>query len=571
MNAKWSSATCTTAVTMLTAALCFSSAALTVRGDSILGSKHDLSAGGPGTIKATSEREVCTFCHTPHRAISDTPLWSHVLSSASYTPYGSTTAKAHPGQPTGSSKLCLSCHDGTVALGMVVNREQPIDMQGGTTTMPVGPSNLGRDLSDDHPVSFTYTPQLANDSGELEDPALLTEHVRLDHNDQLQCTACHDPHNDQYGKFLVVDNTASALCMTCHKKYFWETSTHRTSPAAWNGIGIDPWPRSDRTSVQANGCENCHTPHDAGTGPRLIRFADEETTCFVCHNGHVAEKDIQTEFDKLSIHPIEATAGIHDPTEDLVGGTRHVECVDCHNPHASNNTTASAPNASGRLAGVTGVTSSGAPAFPLVREYELCYRCHGDANNGAPARVDRQFPETNTSDEFNPANASYHPVEASGKNQDVPSMISPWSKSSLMYCTDCHNNDQGPGAGGTGPKGPHGSRFAPILERELTLVDHQPEGTSAYALCYKCHSRDSILGDKSFSKHKLHVSEEGAACTTCHDSHGVAGVTHLINFNPTYVSPSDSGRLEYIDNGRFAGACYLKCHGENHDPEEYGP
>src|SRR4051794_13053211 len=90
----------------------------TAFGDTILGSKHDLSVVGPGPIKAATESEVCLFCHTPHRA-GELPLWNHFLSSATYTPYSSSTIRATVGQPSGASKLCLSCHDGTVALGMV--------------------------------------------------------------------------------------------------------------------------------------------------------------------------------------------------------------------------------------------------------------------------------------------------------------------------------------------------------------------------------------------------------------------------------------------------------------------
>src|SRR6266481_2880331 len=56
--------------------------------DTILASKHDLSVAGPGTIKATTESEVCTFCHTPHRA-GQSPLWNHTLSAATYIPYSS--------------------------------------------------------------------------------------------------------------------------------------------------------------------------------------------------------------------------------------------------------------------------------------------------------------------------------------------------------------------------------------------------------------------------------------------------------------------------------------------------
>src|SRR5262249_42267033 len=121
------------------------------RADTVLASKHDLSASGPGTVRATAESEVCLFCHTPHRGTGEQPLWNHSMSKATYTPYSSSTARATIGQPTGASKLCLSCHDGTVALGMVQSRSLPIPMRNQVTTMPAGRSNLGTDLSDDHP------------------------------------------------------------------------------------------------------------------------------------------------------------------------------------------------------------------------------------------------------------------------------------------------------------------------------------------------------------------------------------------------------------------------------------
>jgi hypothetical protein len=62
--------------------------------------------------------------------------------------------------------------------------------------------------------------------------------------------------------------------------------------------------------------------------------------------------------------------------------------------------------------------------------------------------VRRQFPQSNKRIQFNPANLSFHPVESVGKNPSVPSLIVPWATAGLMYCTDCHNNDQGPHGGG---------------------------------------------------------------------------------------------------------------------------
>ena len=540
--------------------------------ESVISSKHNLSISGSGDIRASIESEICIFCHTPHRATAAQPLWNHALSEATYTPYNSSTIKAAVGQPTGASKLCLSCHDGTVALGMLNSRSQPVQMRNDVTTLPAGSTRLGTDLSDDHPISFTYDSALVTANGQLRDPSALQEKVKLDHNNQMQCTSCHDPHNNEFGKFLVQNNYASGLCMECHTMNLWQTSVHRTSNKPWNGLGVNPWPNTTANTVAAAACENCHSPHNAGTKPRLLTFFDEEQNCTSCHSGNVAAKDIDAEFRKFSVHPIRNTTAVHDPMEDAINPPRHVECADCHNSHAANSTPAVAPNASGALAGLVGVNQDGAIVQPLTKEYESCFRCHADSVARGQARVPRQFVQTNTRLEFAPANASFHPVVAPGRNPNVPSLLDQLTTSSRMYCTDCHNSDTGVGAGGPGPNGPHGSSFEPILERQLALTDGATETSGTYALCYKCHSRPSILADESFP-HSIHVVDNKASCVTCHDPHGVQNTPHLINFNSLYVTPFN-GRIEFNDTGVFRGNCTLTCHenGANatvHDATNY--
>jgi hypothetical protein len=194
--------------------------------------------------------------------------------------------------------------------------------------------------------------------------------------------------------------------------------------------------------------------------------------------------------------------------------------------------------------------------------------------------VNRQFVETNTRLEFQSSNMSYHPVETMGKNPNVPSLITPWTASSRMYCTDCHNSEQAPAAGGSGPNGPHGSIYTPILERQLILSDNTSENLSSYALCYKCHDRDRLLSDQSFKAtnrlgqdrgHRFHIVDQRTSCVTCHDPHGVQSTKHLINFNPDYVTPSTNGVpvIEYTSTGTFSGTCTLSCHGFDHAGTAY--
>ena len=208
--------------------------------------------------------------------------------------------------------------------------------------------------------------------------------------------------------------------------------------------------------------------------------------------------------------------------------------------------------------------------------YEICLRCHGDSTDQPPARTPRQHEQSNMRLKIQPDNPSFHPVAAIGRNNDVPSLISPLTEQSTINCIDCHNSNQARSVGGTGPEGPHGSAFGPILARNYVTVDNSPESPSNYALCYNCHSRDSILGDESFAEHDKHIREENTPCNICHDPHGVSATqgnltnnTHLINFDTSVVSASSNGLLRFVDQGSRTGSCDLLCHGEDHDNFNY--
>ncbi len=537
----------------------------------IVDSKHNLSPAGPGKMKAPDGTPICVFCHTPPNSKSTVlPLWSrHASDSGFISSYSEITAQALPGQPSGASLLCLGCHDGTIAVIKVMSRPERNALTENITTIPEGIVRLKTDLSNDHPVSFQYTSALAAQKGELIDPATLPEHINLDSWGQIQCGTCHSPHDNTNNKFLVVDNTASALCRICHAKNGWPETAHSTAAKSWNGVTPDPWPTTDAVTVADNACLNCHMPHNAGSDQRLLRYAIEEDNCYPCHNGHVASKNIQAEFKKPYRHPIMDTRGVHSSDEKAVVNSRHVECQDCHNPHAA--------NADNPLSEVRGVSIQGNEIRPINKPYQLCLRCHSDSTGKKAPRTARQFPETNLRLEFDISKASYHPVAGPGKNSYVPSLISPLTTSSRISCLDCHNNNNGPGAGGIGPSGPHGSDYEPILERRYETLDGTIESPSAYAMCYKCHDRNRILGDTSFPRHKLHivgwpVAKRGLGvrtpCNVCHDPHA-SEQEKLINFDTTVVSPYKGiVPLKFVTTPT-GGQCYLTCHGWGHNPCTY--
>lgn len=177
----------------------------------IANSPHDLSK----QAWAAAGSETCVFCHTPHSGKTGTvPLWNHADTASTFTLYSSTTLNATMGQPAGVSKACLSCHDGTVAM----------DSFGSATGTHLMTSSmkLGTDISNDHPVSFTYDAALATADGSLVTPASASKvdsagSIPL-YGGKLECASCHDVHNNTQGHFLRKSNTGSALCLSCHNK-----------------------------------------------------------------------------------------------------------------------------------------------------------------------------------------------------------------------------------------------------------------------------------------------------------------------------------------------------------------
>jgi len=177
------------------------------------GSAHDFTA-------SLGLAEICQPCHTPHNAdttIADAPLWNHTVSTGAggWTPYaGPGTLNATVGQPGSISILCLSCHDGTVAVD---------SFPGGAGTTFISTGNLDTDLTNDHPIGFVYDAGLATDDGALVTPTSVSA-VGVDalplFATYMECASCHDVHNSGAGptKLLHVSNAGSNLCLNCHIK-----------------------------------------------------------------------------------------------------------------------------------------------------------------------------------------------------------------------------------------------------------------------------------------------------------------------------------------------------------------
>lgn len=591
--------------------------------------KHNLGSLSPAEIRSTDTTEICVFCHTPHNANPSKPIWNKQDSGATYNVYESQTLAAtmspnspNLGQPTGSSKLCLSCHDGTLALGSVLNL--PGASEGGTLAV-TGPgvtggkfttastAYIGTDLRDDHPISFAYSDSVLNT--ELKSSPFTPDTVKLS-GGNVQCTSCHDPHGTDFPRFLVATMANGTVCTACHDNRYWTTmpSIHKTSTATWNGTGTNPWHidmgsagYSDDTPATQS-CFSCHKSHGGASGKPLLKgtnpssqIVDEEWTCLNCHNGNVAAKNMNAEFDKTYLHDIKGASGQHvasrqspgDPARESatrLNTNRHIECADCHNSHGTKagNHTIGGTNGfliASNLLGGWGVkpnpwasAGSASTTYSVVDfttntagsdklEGYLCLKCHSyyafSSNPPYTPSGNANGSLAHTSDlsaSFNVNNYAFHPVFVQGKNIPAVTANSNWPANSLGLTNTFRYVDfPGPGErtgfynmthtstntcsdchgsdNDADPRGVHGSAEKWIMRQNETGT-----GTNKN-FCYNCHRRD-VYGDQDYNPPNANYSRV---------SHPVDGLSATVsNF---YKSGVGTG-----NDSNYYGILCMTCH-----------
>ena len=220
----------------------------------IAGGPHDLSNGSAVRNSSTSiNGQTCVFCHTPHGGANGIPLWNRAApTGTSYQLYTSSTVVT---STTGAqiaasvSGACMSCHDGTMAMDVMLNvnglpassavsfsrqsgAKSTFGSTGGGTSnlMNGGLPFLGTDLRNDHPVTIVY--ETARAAAPLEYVTQAVNGTRITvgasnplplygsgaGNATVECASCHNAHNNSLGNFLRKSNDGSAICLTCHIK-----------------------------------------------------------------------------------------------------------------------------------------------------------------------------------------------------------------------------------------------------------------------------------------------------------------------------------------------------------------
>ncbi len=348
----------------------------------------------------------------------------------------------------------------------------------------------------------------------------------------VNCVKCHNAQNaeaSQKTNFGTHDNTARRLF------------------GALGGTLADPY--------EEQFCYRCHSKTTDAVGGTVKPAAGKDWYNAVAMSA-AAEDSFNAFNGKAYGHKPSSYSGLHKPTSvdetfAYISANKHVECADCHDPHAAKGTSHTA--GTNTIAGTSPLTNAAGvatPAWPAAwtapaqsaygtapvtatQEWQICFQCHSGANSnvttwggtGAAAWTDLGL-------EFNPNNRSAHPVAVSLNNQTGSSapkaltaaqMTAPWTNvgTQTMYCTDCHATDS---TGGS--KGPHGSSVKWMLVGTGKAWPYNTtagNGTSTGTLwtlndagntalfCKNCHP---LVGTNAAHSN---TGDHGAQpCVTCH-------------------------------------------------------
>jgi predicted CXXCH cytochrome family protein len=583
---------------------------------------HNLGPGGTSPISGP-RTDACSYCHAPHSGLN-VGLWNQKLTTQNYTNYNSNTEKNAGRQPIigYSTNQCLSCHDGSVAVGTTVVYGQ-VMTRGSMNASDV----FGNNMQSSHPFSLV-TPLKDNidlvaslaSNGTTADT---TGAIRLIQGN-VECISCHNPHAQAKDpvslNFLVKDSSYGQMCLACHDPTRtasgqinpladWSTSAHATTTgkiATQANLG-------SYSTVAADACISCHAPHNAGGPARLLRGANEQD-CISCHNGANVSPmpqyaNVFAEYGTGKVgHPFPNSTNPHDAAENtLLTNNRHATCVDCHSGHGSQlvSTFPTPPLIRISQKDTAGVSATDGTTLltPAINQYENCLRCHGTSSGKQVQPIYGYFPvravsagdPLNQIPQFSVSATSSHPVmHVRSSTLPQPSLLTNMvnldgstqsrAMGTQILCTDCHNSDDNREFGGSGANGPHGSRWSHILERRYEFSTAATPGglisnlfptpdltvNGPYGLCGKCHDLpNQIIKNTSWNHHSDHINA-GVSCSTCHTAHGMGATSgtisgeRLVNFDVNVVASNNGLPIAY---SRAANTCTLVCHQVAHNPD----
>jgi hypothetical protein len=454
-------------------------------------------APASSTAYPTSATDVyCVSCHVDHDKFNSNKGANLRSTIGAASAVATNTDFIAPGT-TGNPGICASCHT-------VSRVKQNADQASSGTTYTVSISATGYAAS-----AHNYTVATSFSGSAF----------------RANCAKCH---NDTLAKSYQTSVEGTLTAFGVH------TSSEARILASLGGTLANPY--------EERFCYKCHSKASESQGSTWTASVMKDRYGLVSMTA--SSVAIYSQVAKTYGHKVGNYAGKHkasrsDETTAYIGqaASKHVECSDCHDPHDAGKGTHTLGTANGNrvgpvLAGVqalsvtlpaTNWTTPTASAYSWVEtatyEYQICLKCHTSGANAALSSWGGTGANawTDVALEFNPANASFHPVMAplgDTKKLTASWMDAEWQAvgTQTMTCSDCHGDMKTTAAA----LGPHGSSLPHILKGRWPLnssgVAYTISNADSELLCEQCHA--------GLANQRAHVngggSHSGAACYRCH-------------------------------------------------------
>jgi predicted CxxxxCH...CXXCH cytochrome family protein len=375
----------------------------------------------------TDSKRKCTMCHVDHNIfspmlnVSNTNGRSYNLRTDISTLPNASSGYTNTDYATGGG-ICISCH--TMELTKNGTAQKP--ETGSTKTMAVTDAYYSSSLH-----QYNVESKIANDPPTIKFYS--------------NCSKCHNAKNGETTTFQSSTN-----------KFGVHDSTARRLVTALGGTLTENYEEAF--------CYRCHSKASDTIGG-TTKSVDANDWYGAVTNMSAPSTSIYQEFQETYKHNVAGYSGLHKPsptdeTRTYLSANKHVECDDCHNPHAakvglhSSNqvhvvATTNLISNSGPLTGAQGAEPTwsssnwGGASWPTTpttttstatKEYQICFKCHANYNTSYASWGGSGTQSwTDVALEFNPSNGSYHPVVQAlpeidpgtdGSNQLPPSHIS---------------------------------------------------------------------------------------------------------------------------------------------------
>lgn len=514
----------------------------------------------PSGLTPTDTRKRCLQCHVDHNIFRpDINTLYGARAKNLRTSIGLLPSATDPSTFTNtdfdgnlaSGGICISCHNVSLAKNTTNQKND------GTTTTPAITKNDFNGSIHNYYVSSTFSKDSSTFQG--------------------NCVKCH---NDTLAKQMQ----SSSVKFGLHESNIRRILTTNQTQSGGTGSPTASVTETAFNSLDENFCYLCHE--------NTVRSS---TDMYGTRSMSAASKAIKAEFQKTYRHPIDSAtyAGRHTPVEStnasFYGTGRHVECMDCHNPHvaAAGTHTLKTNAISNALKGASGVSATFSTSIwtpptgftfipslsPLANyEYQLCFKCHSSWGTLPSGYTDQSL-------EFSPSNRAGHPVVTGLNNYTNSSTPKPlvtaqlttsWNSpgTQTMYCSDCHGSENT-----SSPQGPHGSTAPHILKGPRTYWPAGSSGTlfslndirnntnnwSTELFCVNCHP----LRPGTTWLNNVHQEHDGRSyrpgntnvnvyCVACHSAvpHGTKR-SRLIVYDgrDTTYGQADPEPYRYVSGG----------------------